>query len=208
VARAARRAGARCLYVSTDYVFSGEATGGYTEGDPVAPVNIYGISKAAGERAVLNLCPDSLVVRTSGLFGHAGSAGKGGNFVELMLSKAAAGEPVSVVDDQVFSPTSTRDLAERIVLLLEQEVPPGIYHVTNSGSSSWYGLARRAFELEGLDADLSPRPSDHSLVRRPACSVLLDTRRGELGLPAMRAWHEALAWYLAQRPSVMRAATV
>jgi len=207
VARAARATGTRCLYVSTDYVFSGDAAGGYTEDQSVAPVNIYGVSKAAGERAVLNLCPDSLVVRTSGLFGHAGSAGKGGNFVELMLAKAAAGEALSVVDDQVLSPTSTRDLADRILVLLERDAPPGVYHVTNSGSSSWYGLARRALELAGLDADLSPRASDHSLVRRPACSVLLDTRSGKLALPPMRPWQEALASYLAHRAGAPRAAT-
>jgi dTDP-4-dehydrorhamnose reductase len=199
VARAARTSGARCVYVSTDYVFSGNRSGGYMEDDAVAPVNLYGISKAAGERAVVNLCPDSLVVRTSGLFGHAGSSGKGGNFVELMLSKAAAGDVLEVVDDQILSPTSTRDLAERIVLLLEQAVPPGVYHVTNSGCCSWYGLARRALELEGLEAALSPCPSDHSAVRRPACSVLLDTRMRRLGLAPMRRWDEALSWYLAHR---------
>lgn len=197
VGRAARAAGARCVYVSTDYVFSGDSTGGYLEDDPVGPINTYGVSKAAGERALLNICPDSLVVRTSGLFGHAGSAGKGGNFVELMVAKAAAGDALSVVDDQILSPTSTHDLAERILALLECDAPPGVYHATNSGSCSWYGLARRALAIEGLDADLSPRPSDHSLVRRPACSVLLDGRGHALGLPPMRPWPEALEWYLA-----------
>jgi dTDP-4-dehydrorhamnose reductase len=197
VARAARAAGARCLYVSTDYVFSGERMGGYVEEDPVAPVNLYGVSKAAGERAVANVCPDSLVVRTSGLFGHAGSSGKGGNFVELMVSKAAAGEALTVVDDQVLSPTSTHDLAERILALLELDAPPGVYHATNSGSCSWHGFARRILEVAGLDAGLSPCRSNHSVVRRPACSVLLETRARALGLPAMRPWSEALEWYLA-----------
>jgi dTDP-4-dehydrorhamnose reductase len=203
VARAARRAGARCVYIGTDYVFDGSRRQGYAEDAPVAPLNVYGVSKAAGERLVRIACPDSLVVRGSGMFGHAGSSGKGGNFVETMLAKAATGEPISVVDDQVFSPTATRDLAERILLLLESEVPPGTYHAANSGSCSWYGLARAVFELARVQADLSPRVTGaeaDEAVLRPRWSILLDTRSAELGLPPSRSWEEALEWYLAARP--------
>jgi dTDP-4-dehydrorhamnose reductase len=202
VARAARRAGARCVYVGTDYVFDGTRREGYAEDAPVAPLNVYGVSKAAGERLVRTACPDSLVVRGSGMFGHAGSSGKGGNFVEAMLAKAAAGERLSVVDDQVFSPTATRDMAERILLLLERKVPPGIYHAANSGSCSWYGLARAVFEVAGVKAELSPRltgPEADEAVLRPRWSILLDTRSAELGLPPSRSWEEALDWYLAAR---------
>jgi dTDP-4-dehydrorhamnose reductase len=204
VARSARRAGARCVFVSTDYVFDGAVSTGYREDDPPTPVNVYGISKAAGERAVRLACPDSLVVRGSGLFGHAGSSGKGGNFVETMLSKARAGDAISVVDDQIFSPTSTRDMAERILLLLERSVPPGIYHVSNSGTCSWYRFARTVFELAGLEADLSPRQAVDEAVRRPKNSVLLDTRSAALGLPAARSWQDALRWYLSvDRPVLL-----
>jgi dTDP-4-dehydrorhamnose reductase len=208
VARAARRSGARCVYVSTDYVFDGENPHGYTEDDAVAPLSVYGLSKAAGERAVANACPDWLVVRGSGLFGHAGSSGKGGNFVETMLAKAQAGDSITVVDDQFFSPTSTRDMAERILSLLERRVPPGIYHVANAGSCSWYGLAKRIFELSGIEADLSPRPAGEQAVRRPRSSILLDTRSGILGLPPNRPWEEALAWYLdVRRPAAAAGGT-
>jgi dTDP-4-dehydrorhamnose reductase len=203
VARASRRAGARCVYIGTDYVFDGGLPQGYEEDSPVAPLNVYGVSKAAGERLVRIACPDSLIVRGSGMFGHAGSSGKGGNFVETMLAKAAAGEPIRVVDDQVFSPTSTRDMAERILVLLEREVPSGIYHAANSGSCSWYGFARALFDLAGLQVDLSPRstgPEAEESVRRPHWSILLDTRGAELGLPPNRSWEEALEWYLAARP--------
>jgi dTDP-4-dehydrorhamnose reductase len=203
VARAASRVGARCVFVSSDYVFDGAASTGYREDDTPCPVNVYGISKAAGERAVRLACTDSLLVRGSGLFGHAGSSGKGGNFVETMLSKARAGDAISVVDDQVFSPTATRDMAERIVLLLERSVPPGIYHVANSGTCSWYRFARTIFELAGLEADLSPRPSLDVGVRRPKNSVLLDTRSAGLGLPTARPWQEALRWYLSLDRSVL-----
>ena len=199
VARAARAAGASCAFVSTDYVFDGENPHGYTEDHPVAPLSVYGVSKAAGEGLVRGACPDSLVVRGSGLFGHAGSSGKGGNFVETMLSKAAAGEAISVVDDQIFAPTATRDMAERILLLLERRVPPGIYHAANTGSCSWYQFARAIFELAGVDARLSPRPAGEQAVRRPRSSILLDTRTAVLGLPPSRPWREALAWYLKTR---------
>ena len=203
VARAARAVGAPCVFVSTDYVFGGKRSEGYVEEDSPAPVNVYGASKAAGERLVRLSCPDSLVVRGSGLFGHAGSSGKGGNFVETMLAKAAAGEPISVVDDQFFAPTATRDLAERILLFLERRVPPGIYHAANIGSCSWYQFAKRIFELAGADVSPSPRAAGEQAVRRPHSSILLDTRSAQLGLPANRSWDDALRWYLASRtPSV------
>jgi len=200
VARAARVVGARAVYVSTDYVFDGEQVGGYREDDRPNPLNVYGLSKAAGERATQLGCPDSLVVRGSGLFGHAGSSGKGGNFVDAMIARAQAGEPLSVVDDQIFAPTATRDMAERILLLLERGAPPGIYHAANAGSCSWYRFARRALELAGVEATIAPRPTGEQPVRRPRCSVLLDTRGSLLGLPPARSWEEALAWYLAHHP--------
>jgi dTDP-4-dehydrorhamnose reductase len=206
-ARAARSVGARSVFVSTDYVFDGEKPHGYDEDHPVGPLSVYGASKAAGEFATRNACPDSLVVRGSGLFGHAGSSGKGGNFIETMLSKAAAGQPISVVDDQFFAPSGTRDMAERILMLLERRVPPGVYHVANAGSCSWYGFAREAFRLAAVDADLSPRPAGQQAVRRPRSSILLDTRGPALGLPPMRPWEEALGWYLENRPAPVAAAT-
>jgi dTDP-4-dehydrorhamnose reductase len=200
VARAARAVGAPCVYISTDYVFDGERSEGYVEEDAPAPVNVYGTSKAAGERLVRLTSPDSLVVRASGLFGHAGSSGKGGNFVETMLAKAVAGETISVVDDQFFAPTATRDLAERILLFLERRVPPGIYHAANNGSCSWYQFAKKIFELAGANVSLSPRAAGEQAVRRPHSSILLDTRSAQLGLPANRSWEDALKWYLASRP--------
>jgi dTDP-4-dehydrorhamnose reductase len=201
VAQAARTVGARCVYISTDYVFDGDEPSGYTEDHAVNPVNLYGVSKAAGEFAVRNACPDSLVVRGSGLFGHAGSSGKGGNLVETMLSKAAAGEPIQVVDDQFAAPTCTHDMADRILLWLEQDVPPGMYHGANRGGTSWYQFCKRIFEIAGLKPDLTPKPAGVQEVRRPRSSILLDTRSAQLGLPPNRRWEDALAWYLENRPS-------
>jgi dTDP-4-dehydrorhamnose reductase len=200
-ARAARSAGARSLFVSTDYVFDGERDAGYDEDAAVAPLNVYGISKAAGERAARLADPAGLVVRGSGLFGHAGSSGKGGNFVDNMVARARQGEALSIVDDQVLAPTATRDMAERILMLLERDVPPGTYHAANAGRCSWYELARRAIELSGITAEVTPRPTGDAAVRRPRSSVLIDTKSERLGLPAARSWEDALAWYLANRPA-------
>jgi dTDP-4-dehydrorhamnose reductase len=201
IATASRDVNARCVFVSTDYVFDGECSEGYVEDARPGPLNVYGVSKAAGERLVRLACPDSLVVRGSGLFGHAGSSGKGGNFVETMLAKAADGEVISVVDDLTFAPSSTHDMAERILILLERRVPPGIYHVADAGSCTWFGFAQEIFRAAGLSPDLRPRPSGEQAVRRPRSSVLLDTRSSQLGLPPNRHWSEAVAWYLANRPA-------
>jgi dTDP-4-dehydrorhamnose reductase len=202
VARAAVDTRARCVYVSTDYVFDGTSPAGYAEDDPVAPLNVYGASKAAGERLVRMTSPDSLVVRASGLFGHAGSSGKGGNFVETMLAKAAASEEIRVVDDLVFSPTATHDLADAMVALLERDAPPGTYHLANGGRCSWFAFARRILDLAGVEARLVARKDSPDGIARPRCSVLVDTKRERLGLGPARPWEEALAWYLANRPRV------
>ncbi len=202
VARAAAGAGARAVFVSTDYVFGGRPpTGGegHLEDEAHAPVNAYGVSKAAGELALRAACPDSLVVRVSGLFGHAGSSGKGGNFVETMLARAASGERLAVVDDQVLAPTAAAEAADRLVALLEAGAPPGTYHLANRGALSWHAFAATIFRLAGVPADLVPRRTGPEEVRRPANSVLEDTRTAALGIPPARTVEEALAWYLAER---------
>lgn len=196
VAAAARDVGARTVFIGTDYVFDGESLGGYVEDDATGPLNVYGTSKAAGERCTAIADPDSIVLRVSGLFGHAGSSGKGGNFVETMLAKAANREAISVVDDQVFAPTSTHDVAERLLALIDRDAPSGVYHGANSGSCSWFAFAREIFRIVDADVDLTPRPSDADGVRRPRNSVLLDTRSAGVDLPRMRPWQEALRWYL------------
>ena len=198
VARAAREVGARAVYVSTDYVFDGAKGEAYGEEDRPAPLNVYGLTKEAGERAVRMASPDHLVVRLSGLFGHAGSSGKGGNFVETILSKGAAGVPLSVVSDQRLAPTAAADAADRLVWLLENAAPSGTYHLVNRGSCSWFELAESILEEAGIDAELSPRGTGPDEVRRPSFSVLADTRTASLGLAPARPWRAALRWYLSQ----------
>jgi dTDP-4-dehydrorhamnose reductase len=201
VSRAGAASNTRCVYVSTDYVFDGENPSGYTEDAPVGPLNVYGASKAAGEWLVSSIDPHAIIVRGSALFGHAGSSGKGGNFVENMLAKAAAGEQIRVVEDQFITPTCTRDMAERILLLLDIGVSSGIYHAVNSGFCTWFEFCRTILNAAGLEADLAPRKTSPDGIRRPRCSILLDTKSEKLGLLPLRGWEVALRWYLKSRPA-------
>jgi dTDP-4-dehydrorhamnose reductase len=202
LAQACMRRGTRLLHLSTDYVFSGGFDGGppgpYAEDAPPAPVNAYGRSKLEGERRIRDASLDHVVVRSSGLYGVAGSSGKGGNFVETMLRLARAGEPIRVVDDQVLTPTYTADLAEAIARLLAVNPPGGVYHLTNAGACSWFEFASRIFALCGLAPKLEPTASAAfgAPARRPPNSVLANTRAAALGVPPLRPWPEALAAYL------------
>jgi dTDP-4-dehydrorhamnose reductase len=197
--------GARMVQISTDYVFDGRASRPYGEEDPPAPLNVYGASKLTGEGLVGAAHPDgAIVVRTASLFGVAGARraaeGTGGNFVETVLRRAGAGEPLRVVDDIVMSPTHTLDLARGILTLLERDAGPGVYHVVNGGQASWYEFARAVVDAAGLTADVEPVPaSEYPMpARRPSFSVLGTEKAGRAGVE-MREWREALGGYLSAR---------
>ncbi len=196
VARACREVGARCVYVSTDYVFDGTKPGPYTEEDPPEPVNVYGASKLAGEHLVRQTCPDALVVRVASLFGGGGARGKGTNFVLTVLDRARRGEPLRVVDDVRMSPTYTVDAARTVVELVRRG-EAGTFHVVNAGSCTWYEFARRVVDLAGLPAHVEPTARDAYPIRarRPANSALSTAKLARLGLQ-LRPWEEALAEYL------------
>lgn len=199
VALACARLGALAVYVSTDYVFGGEAGRPYVEADPPAPVNVYGASKVAGEHLVAAAAPRALIVRVASLFGVAGASGKGGNFVETMIRKARAGEAIHVVDDLVMSPTSTADASAAIRGLIARGYT-GIAHATNAGACSWYGFARAIFSMLGLEADLQPQRSADlpSAARRPRSAALASSVLEGLGL-ARPPWEDALRRYLAAK---------
>jgi dTDP-4-dehydrorhamnose reductase len=199
LANVCRRVKAVLVHFSTDYVFDGCRTQPYSESETPHPLNVYGVSKLAGEAMVALTWERSFVVRTCGLYGIAGSRGKGGNFVETMLKKAAEKEPVRVVDDQVLTPTFTGDLADAIAQLIRTE-SYGLYHISAEGQCSWYEFARKIFELEGLSVDLKPVNTSEfaSPVRRPAYSVLSKHKLTSLGI-AMPSWQEGLSRYLSTR---------
>ena len=185
------------VHISTDYVFDGRSRQPYTEKSEPSPPSVYARSKLAGEKHVQSHSRKYFLIRSCGLYGAAGSHGKGGNFVETMLAKARRGESIKVVDDQVVTPTYTLDLAGQIASLLP--TPHfGLFHMTNEGSCTWYEFARASFELSGIQADLAPTTSEvyKSPAIRPKYSVLENARLKELGLNQMRHWRDALAAYL------------
>jgi dTDP-4-dehydrorhamnose reductase len=184
-------AGARMVQVSTDYVFAGDAGQPYAEDDVPAPRTAYGRTKLAGERAVLDRLPESgYVVRTAWLYGA-----HGGNFVRTMIKLQDQRPAVDVVDDQHGQPTWTADVAGQIIALIHAAAPPGIYHATSSGQTTWFGLAQEIFGLLGADpARVRPVPSS-TLSRpapRPAYSVLGHGAWARLGVPPIGEWRAAL----------------
>ncbi|MFI7057148.1 dTDP-4-dehydrorhamnose reductase [Streptosporangium canum] len=191
LAEACERLGARLIQPSTDYVFDGTALDPYREDARTCPVNAYGRTKLAGERAVLEVLPETgYVVRTAWLYGATGK-----NFVRTMADLERTRPSLDVVDDQVGPPTWAGDLAAGIIELGRTGPPPGVYHATGAGQTSWYGFAREIFELVGADPDRITPVSTKEFARpapRPAYSVLGHERWSRAGLPPMRDWREAL----------------
>lgn len=204
---ACRDSGAALLHISTDYVFSGEQRRPYLETDPAEPINVYGLSKLAGEMVAQLSLERYYIVRTSGLFGVAGSSGKGGNFVNAMLRRARDGEPLRVVDDQRLSPTYTLHLAQKIAWLLSTD-EYGLYHITGSDSCSWYEFTRTILDMAGFNADLRPTSSKAfaARARRPVYSVLGHGRLQSLGADDVPSWREGLRSYLEEIGAIERRA--
>ena len=193
VCRAGQDLGIPVMYISTDFVFGGNKDSPYLESDQPHPISTYGRSKLAGEEYVKNLLKEYFVVRTSWLYGRYGK-----NFVETILKSAEEKEELTVVDDQVGSPTYTRDLSRKIKdLLLTKSY--GVYHITNSGSCSWYEFAREILKLAGIKGVEVMPISSEELDRpapRPRFSVLENHRlRLTLG-NSMRNWKEVLSDYI------------
>jgi dTDP-4-dehydrorhamnose reductase len=196
IARACVELDALCVYISTDYVFDGTKNAPYVESDPTAPVNVYGVSKLAGEILVRQAAKQWLIVRAASLFGRTGARGKGGNFIETVLAKAKRGEPLTVVNDVLMSPTYTRDAATGLVDLVEAGAR-GVVHLTNAGACSWHEFAERVIELTGVPASISPCSAEAypTRARRPRNSALASER----GLRELRPWQDALEAYLVEK---------
>ena len=187
VARACAELDACFVYPSTDYVFDGRASAPYRPTDPAAPLNVYGESKLAGEKAA-RAATRHLVVRTSWLYGAGGP-----NFVSTILDRARSRVPLRIVGDQRGSPTWTRDLADTLLVLLERDAPTGTYHACNQGDTTWFELASTALDLMHLSASVTCVSSSALArpARRPAYSVLDCTATEAIAGP-LRSWREAL----------------
>lgn len=189
---------ARLVHVSTDYVFGGLLKSlPFTEEDCKAPVNVYGASKAMGEDLALLTGAKVWVLRVASLFGIAGASGKGGNFVETMIRIGKEKGTLRVVADQTMSPTSTKDIAEVIIGMLQKDVAPGIWNVVNSGAASWYEFAKQIIARSNIKASVLPINSGDfpTIARRPVYSVLDNTKLCD-ALGSIRAWQDALDEYL------------
>lgn len=196
VATAAARRSAGVVFISTDYVFDGSSPLPYTENSPSAPLNIYGVSKVAGELSVKAANPRHLIVRTAYLFGKRQS-GKGWNLVSGILERARRGERLSVATDLVFSPTYTSDLAHRIADLLRRGVT-GTVHVTNAGACSRLEFTHFVLDAAGLAGNIvEVRAADLPWrARRPVRSQLESEIQPRLGLGPMPHWQDAVRRYL------------
>jgi dTDP-4-dehydrorhamnose reductase len=197
VTRSAEKISARVFLVSTDYVFDGKGTRPYETNDPIAPINVYGASKAAGEEALRKNSSAWCVGRTSWLFGVHGPS-----FPEKILKAAETRPELSVVNDQIGSPTYTRDLAGAIRDLVRKDAR-GIVHINNEGVCSWFDFAKEILVQSGLDSvPIRPITTDQSArpARRPNYSVLSPASLHAYGV-RLRPWQQALSAFLKERPS-------
>lgn len=198
LAKVCERIGSVLVHISTDFVFDGEKGRPYKETDPPNPVNLYGVSKLAGEYFARNISTRYYIFRVASLFGITGSRGKGGNFVEAMIKKAEKGEQIAVVSDLVMSPTYTWDAAVKINEVLMGRAPFGIYHLVNSGNCSWYEFAKAIFDIAGTSYEIEPKTVSEMGLRakRPRLSALDNERLRSAGFEDMRGWRDALMEYL------------
>jgi dTDP-4-dehydrorhamnose reductase len=187
LASCCRDIGARYVYPSTDYVFDGNTDVPYTPASRPAPLNDYGRSKLAGEAAAA-AAGNYLVVRTSWLYGEAGS-----NFVRAMVARMRARQALRVVGDQRGAPTSTYDFARALIALLKYPAPAGVYHVTNTGSTTWHDFAHEIATILGIRASIQRCTTEQYGARapRPRFSVL-DCSSATRLIGALRDWRTAL----------------
>ena len=192
VAVACRETDSALVYICTDYVFDGTKGTPYQEYDQTNPLSVYGKTKHLGEVYVRDLLSKFYIVRTSWLYGYHGP-----NFITTMLKLAETHDTISVVSDQIGSPTYTVDLAKAIAKLIKKPAY-GIYHVTNSDHCSWYEYAQLIFEIAGKDIDLKPVTTEEfgSPAPRPKYSVLDNYNWKMEGFPKIRSYKDALKEYM------------
>lgn len=192
LARACKKYNIKMLYVSTDYVFGGKSEMPFEPEDEKAPLNTYGQSKLKGEEAVKEYLTDYFIVRTSWVFGE-----KNTNFIATMLRLAQEKNSLSVVNDQIGSPTYSKDLAALLCRMIKTQAF-GTYHGTNEGFCSWYELAKKAFEIKGITVNLIPVKSEAfpTKATRPHNSRLSKKCLDKNGFSRLPMWENAVERYL------------
>lgn len=180
------------VHISTDYVFNGKNDRPWVEDDEIGPISVYGKSKRKGEEAILEILDKYFIVRTAWLYGINGK-----NFPKTMLELGKSHSEITVVYDEVGTPTYTPDLACGISRLIESDLY-GIYHLTNSGSCSWCEFARYIFEVAGMDVKVIPVTASEfaRAAPRPSYSVLDNRNWVENGFEPLRDYKEAIKEYV------------
>lgn len=215
LASLANTLGLRFIHISTDYVFAGDASSPYKENDPVNPQGTYGRTKAEGEYRVQKVCPQSVIVRTAWLYGEFGS-----NFVYTMLKLMNSRDEIGVVGDQVGSPTWAHDLAEALLVVIQDpERKTGIYHFTNEGITNWHTFATAIYE-EGINAHILTKPCRikklttskyPTKTKRPAYSVLSKAKIAKDFGITIPEWRTSLSLFIqmiAHKPEVLSARSI
>lgn len=192
VAQACKEADVKLMYISTDYVFDGQGTRPWEPDDERHPLNVYGQTKYEGELAVEELSDKYFIVRIAWVFGVAGK-----NFIKTMLRLGKERGAVSVVDDQVGSPTYTYDLARLLVDMIQTD-KYGRYHATNEGLCSWYEFAKEIFRQAGMDVPVTPVSSSEfpAKATRPSNSRMSKKKLSDNGFERLPAWQDALGRFL------------
>lgn len=193
VALGALRCHAKVVYLSTDYIFNGKKGEPYVEDDPPNPLNVYGQSKLRGERYVQELVEEGLIIRTQWLYGRYGK-----NFVASILRQAREKKTLSIVNDQIGSPTYTVDLSKAISALIQRDAR-GIFHAANDGLCTWYNFGKAILEISGMEGvkvmPISSRELNLPAVRPPYSVLQCQKLKQEIGM-TMRPWAEALKDFL------------
>ena len=192
----------RLITFSTDYVFGGEQRTPYREDDRTGPLQMYGISRLAGELVALATASQhAVVIRTCGLYGLSGATSKGGNFVDKRIADAQTNSELDMGCDQVVSPTYTGDLAQAVLKLIEHpQHVPGIYHLANEGECTWFEFTKAIYEIMNLDVKVRPvdRGGMSGEMRRPLYSALANTKARALGI-TLPHWRDALERYIREK---------
>lgn len=178
------------LHVSTDFVFDGQHSAPYKEGDSINPQGVYGLTKKQGEEAIFAVMEEYFIIRTSWLYSRFGN-----NFMKTMLKLGSERPSLAVVDDQIGTPTHAVDLAEALIAIIKSgKRAYGIYHFSNEGITSWYGFAKAIFEVNNVDVELNPICTNDypTPAKRPAYSVLDKTKIKETFGIAILNWEESL----------------
>lgn len=189
------------FHISTDYVFDGTKTDLYLETDIPNPLNIYGLSKYAGDMAIMKYAAKYFIFRVSSLFGRAGASGKGGNFITTMQRLGRERDTLSVIANQITTPTATLDVARAIIHFINKEIDDyGLYNCVSVNSCSWYDFAHKIFKLSALDETKLHKADFDSysfIARRPKCAVMSTAKLSQYY--QMPRWEDSLKEYFTEK---------